>query len=363
MTCDARLLSNELNPVVFLDIAVGPEKVGRVIIELFNDHVPRTAENFRALCTGEKGEGTRAAKLHYKGSFFHNAISQLMVLGGDIVKFDGSAGESIYGPHFEDENFLLKHDSPGILSMEKPEAKPNTNSSQFIITTKPAKHLDCINVVFGKVIKGLGVVKEISKEPEILVQKICIIDCGELKKGESWGLEEEDGTKDIYTPWPEDLDYYCYFDKLTHANLETVIEHIKESGNHYFRQKNFADAGRKYKKALRYYSWMRKQDMLDTFYTSLTNLKLVLLLNLSAVHLEQNQNSSALKLCNDVLLMDELNIKALYRRGQAFLSMRKYKLALQDFSELLEMSPSKEVLMEMRKIVRLALPLSVMDVD
>lgn len=105
------------NPIVFLDIAIESEKVGRVVIELFKDVVPRTAENFRALCTGEKGIGINGKKLHYKGSTFHKVLSQVMIQGGDIINFNGTSGESIYGIKFEDEHFGLTHSSGGLLSM------------------------------------------------------------------------------------------------------------------------------------------------------------------------------------------------------------------------------------------------------
>ncbi|KAL6437779.1 hypothetical protein ACFW04_004261 [Cataglyphis niger] len=171
------LLSDKDNPVVYLDVAINDEKVGRIIIELFKNVVPQTAENFRALCTGEKGAGTKAKRLHYKGSIFHKVISQFMIQGGDIVNFDGTSGESIYGSYFNDENFTLKHTSVGLLSMVN-EGKPHTNSSQFIIAVQSCTHLDDTNIVFGKVIKGMGAVLEISKvqtEKDIPIDvRLCI---------------------------------------------------------------------------------------------------------------------------------------------------------------------------------------------
>ena len=105
------------NPRVFFDINVGDEPAGRIEFELFADVVPRTAENFRALCTGEKGTSKSGATLSYKGSGFHRVIKDFMIQGGDFTNHNGTGGESIYGAKFKDENFKLKHTEPGLLSM------------------------------------------------------------------------------------------------------------------------------------------------------------------------------------------------------------------------------------------------------
>ncbi|XP_035722502.1 peptidyl-prolyl cis-trans isomerase D-like isoform X2 [Vespa mandarinia] len=322
----------EKNPLVFLDVAIGTEKVGRIVIELFKDVTPRTAENFRALCTGEKGNGINNKKLHYKGSIFHKVIPQFMIQGGDIINFDGTSGESIYGPHFEDESFQISHSRGGLLSMVN-EGHPNTNSSQFIITTVPCIHLDNTNVVFGKVIKGMGIVIEINNVPvvkDLPIEKICITNCGELKRGENWNLEENDGSEDIYTPWPEDWDYALCTDKLT----------------------NYIDAGRKYKKALRYYEWMIKlTDMPDTLGDSATGLKVTTMLNLAAVQLKKKDYRSTLKLCNEVLEIDTSNGKAFFRRGQAYMGLNEYEAGLADLKHSLAECPNnKDILKEIEKV-------------
>ncbi|MEO1617425.1 MAG: peptidylprolyl isomerase [Planctomycetota bacterium] len=167
---------------VFFDIEINGEEAGQIVFGLFGDDVPLTAENFRKLCTGEEGVGKMGKPLHYKGSSFHRVIPQFMLQGGDFTAGNGTGGESIYGAKFKDENFVFAHDIPGLLSMAN--AGPNTNGSQFFITTVPTPWLNGKHVIFGRVIKGMELVERIeglgtqSGKPQL---PITIANCGELE--------------------------------------------------------------------------------------------------------------------------------------------------------------------------------------
>jgi peptidyl-prolyl isomerase H (cyclophilin H) len=170
------------NPVVFFDVTIGGHSVGRVKMELFRDVVPKTAENFRQLCTGEFK--FNKVPIGYKNSTMHRVIKDFMIQGGDFVKNDGTGSLSIFGEKFPDENFQLNHTKPGMLSMAN--SGPNTNGCQFFITTNKCEWLDGKHVVFGQVLDqaSMLVVRKVENVAVGTGSKprlgVVIAECGEL---------------------------------------------------------------------------------------------------------------------------------------------------------------------------------------
>ncbi|XP_078369415.1 peptidyl-prolyl cis-trans isomerase D-like [Oculina patagonica] len=337
----------------FFDVSIGGEGVGRIVFKLFSDKCPKTVENFRSLCVGDKGNGPVSGKpLHYKGSTFHRIIKGFMIQGGDFTNHDGTGGESIYGEKFEDENFELKHDVAGLLSMAN--AGPNTNGSQFFITTVPTGHLDGKHVVFGKVVKGMNIVQELENTPVENTKPIkpCVIDdCGELQPGEDDGTSVDDGTGDLLPDWPNDSGI-SKIDEILDA-----AEKIKSIGNEQFKKQNYTVAEKKYSKTLRYLNHAddsdgetssesedekdksEKEKKEKIYEEKIKTLSISCYLNRAACKIKLGDNAGAVADCNEVLDVDENNIKALYRKGQANTNMKDFEQAKLDLQAAAKLAP------------------------
>ncbi|KAI0634595.1 peptidyl-prolyl cis-trans isomerase Cpr7 [Trametes polyzona] len=324
-------------PLVFFDITIGGRPAGRIVMQLYNDIVPKTAENFRALCTGEKGEGKAGKPLHYKGCSFHRVIKGFMVQGGDFTAGNGTGGESIYGEKFEDENFEVKHSKRFLLSMAN--AGANTNGSQFFITCNPTPHLDGKHVVFGEVIRGKSVVRAIENTEtasgDVPVEPCIIADCGELPPDDPSLAEPAAADGDVYEDYPEDQDPVDGQDVMESAEIALKIaREVREVGNKLFKEGKYEEALKKYQKAIRYLDYHldlpdaedKPPELKDSFQALLAPL----LLNsaLAAIRAGGSANARlALRVTDRAIASLELNdadkAKALYREALAHVALKE----------------------------------------
>lgn len=339
-----REIHDPRNPIVFLDVKIGDENVGRLLLELRADVVPKTAENFRALCTGEKGYSTTGTRLHYQGSRFHKVKSLFMSQGGDIVNLNGSSGESIYGKTFEDENFSLLHED-GAVSMAN-LGRPHTNHSQFFVTSGECPHLNGTHVVFGYVIRGIGIVGEMEKyandegEP---TKDIVIAGCGQIQPGDDWGINDSDETDDRLPPFPKD--WQKFEANFTITEMLDELNQIKAAGNFFYQQGRWVDACRRYKKADRYFHFFNNKVRAIEDRTRLEQFQLTNSLNLAASLLKQEDYENVVFACNSALMLDRTNVKALFRRGQAHNKLKNYELAIEDLRQALAQIPNDRLVL------------------
>ncbi|XP_011208931.2 peptidyl-prolyl cis-trans isomerase D [Bactrocera dorsalis] len=327
------------NPIVYFDISVGEEYAGRMIFELRKDIVPMAAENFRALCTGEKGVGKLGKPLHYKGTLMHKIIRTFGCQGGDVVRNNGTCGESIYGPIFETENFTLKHEE-GTLSLTN-YGKRDTNNSQFVITSNPCYNLDGLNVAFGHVLRGLGVVyndmERVADIDDTPKEQICILDSGQLMPGEDWGIEDNDETEDFLPQHPRDWDkkYIIY----SVDEMVKLLTGIRLAGNYFFKQEKLYDARRKYRKAHRYCNFLRSRGEWEEYpqlklqeedFKHLDEFMVLNYINMAAVELKLNNTVFARDACTEAIFLKKDCSKAYYRRAKANCELKDYDGALED---------------------------------
>ncbi|KAH9925012.1 peptidyl-prolyl cis-trans isomerase Cpr7 [Epithele typhae] len=322
-------------PIVFLDITIGGRSAGRIIMQLYNDIVPKTAENFRALCTGEKGVCKTGSPLHFKASSFHRVIKGFMVQGGDFTAGNGTGGESIYGEKFEDENFEVKHSKRFLLSMAN--AGADTNGSQFFITCSATPHLDGKHVVFGEVIRGKSVVRAVENTEtaggDVPIEPCVIADCGELQPDDPALKESSTGDGDIYEDYPEDQDPVEGKDVGEEPQVALQIaKEVREVGNRLFKEGKFEAALHKYQKAVRYIDYhvdlpeSSPPELRDSFDALLAPL----LLNSALAALRAGGAPNARlalrvtdRAISNLTLNDTDKAKALYRQGLAHVTINE----------------------------------------
>ncbi|ORX56480.1 hypothetical protein BCR36DRAFT_345576 [Piromyces finnis] len=329
------------NSFVYLDIDIGGEYEGRIIIELYESVAPKTCKNFKALCTGECEKNGK--KLCYKGSLFYRIMKGFIIQGGDIENNDGTGGESIYGKYFDDETFEIKHEE-GIVSMANSGYK-NTNGSQFfIVTDYDIAEIDGQNVAFGKVVYGMDIVKSIESQKTISIEGSgdkpiddCVIsDCGIWEEGMKKSSQE-----DGYPIFPK------YYEAENPDYLE-IAQSIKKNGNDKFCTGKYKLAVRLYKKALRYlmyYSYPSSEEN-DEKTKLFHSLAISLHLNQAACYIKEKDYNLAITEC--IIVLDHPNalksdkIKASYRKGVCFYEQHKYKDAFDSFKKASALDGGKD---------------------
>lgn len=333
--------------------------------------VPKTAENFRALSTGEKGVGKQGKPLSYKGttsshcacwqiasiintknqftgSIFHRVIKNFMVQGGDFTEFNGTGGESIYGEKFDDENFELKHDRPFLLSMAN--SGPGTNGSQFFITTVPTPHLDGKHVVFGEVINGRSIVRKIESQRMNSNDKplvdVKVTDCGELTGDDYKNAIQRavDSTGDTYEDYPEDLN-----EELSLAEFYKIAVDLKEFGNKAFKAGDIEVGLEKYQKGLRYLNEAPEPKDSDSkdLPSQMAALRFTLNSNSALLANKLNRYADArswagyaIDAATDANAKDADKAKAYYRRAIAMCGLKEEEDALKDLEEARKLVPN-----------------------
>lgn len=341
---------------VFFDISCSGKPKGRVVFKLYDDVVPKTAENFRALCTGEKGLSTSGKPLHYKGSIFHRVIKDFMCQGGDFTHGTGIGGESIYGEKFEDENFTLTHDKPFLLSMAN--AGPATNGSQFFITTVPTPHLNGKHVVFGEVIQGKSIVRQLERcekgSDDKPKEDWIIADCGQLD--DSYEPETSltaDATGDIYEAVLDDNDN---IDKTKPESVFEAVEFLKTLGTRLLKEAKLEDAYEKYKKGTEFLRDWNPEELSDEDTARKNALDTLLNLNAALVAVKLKDGRKAVAAADEALanpgVDEKAKSKAWYRKGSGYLLIKDEDNAKVAFETALEFSPNDAAILKGLKDVR-----------
>ncbi|KAG9095429.1 peptidyl-prolyl cis-trans isomerase cpr6 [Ceratobasidium sp. UAMH 11750] len=339
-------ISSLTRPKVYTDISIGGKPAGRIVYSLFSDLVPKTAENFRALCTGEKGVGKSGKQLSYEGCSFHRVIKGFMIQGGDFTAGNGTGGESIYGEKFEDEAFPVNHTKPFLLSMAN--AGPNTNGSQFFVTTVPTPHLDGKHVVFGEVVKGKSLVRQIENQTtasgDSPVNPCVIMKCGELTSDEELSMANQtpaDGDK--YEDYPDDDD------SDVQSSPETALRiagEIRALGNTLYKEGKLELALQKYQKSIRYLDVhpVMPEGSPPELKTQFNALLTPVLLNAALVAIKTRDPRLAITLTSRALnlsppISNADKGKAHYRRALAYVAISEEDDAENDLLEAAKIVP------------------------
>ncbi|CDK25162.1 unnamed protein product [Kuraishia capsulata CBS 1993] len=346
----------------YLDISLNQKPIGRVVVELFTEKAPQACLNFMSLCgdhTGQEIPGLYL-KRNYNHTKIHRAVKNFAIEGGDVVSDPnspevGSRGSSIYAQSdndpgfFEDENLKQEFEEPFLVGMANANS-PNTNTSRFFITTSPSPHLNGKHTLFGKVVHGKSVVREVEKvdvSKEHIPKIPCVIeDSGSWKKGDPvpvYNASYDSIGGDIYEEFPDDNTKANApnFDPENMAQALKAAETIKESGTLLFKKADLTNARFKYAKALRYANeLMPDKDQDRETYAKFMDLKKKLFLNLSLCCFKIGDHQRAVDYAGYLLELDDdfkvsalERSKALYRRGMSYLSLKKNSLALESLKE------------------------------
>ncbi|SCU81273.1 LAME_0B06304g1_1 [Lachancea meyersii CBS 8951] len=324
---------------VFLDVSIGGVAKGRMVFELFNDVVPKTAENFYKLCEGKSGfcKSKPDVPLSYKGSLFHRVIKGFMLQFGDFTNFNGTGGESIYGEKFEDEDFSLKHDRPFLLSMAN--AGPNTNGSQAFLTCVPTPHLDGKHVVFGELIQGKRIARTIENLPTDSGDKpeadVKIDDCGVLPSDYVVPADAEQTPTDQFGDNYDDV--LADDSKVDLADVDSVLNAVgavKDIGTTLFKAQDYKNALLKYEKASSMLKQYFPDDLTPEKTQAVDQLRTSLFLNIALCALKCGEHQKALtattEVVHDAAADDKSKAKALYRRGLTYYNLKDAEMALTD---------------------------------
>lgn len=345
-----------VRPYAYFDISVGDNNLGRVVVELFDDLAPKAVENFLSLCKGTKDAG-------FKDTYFHRVIKNFMIQGGDTTYGQaagsypnpdiGKGGYCVFGAPFEDEN-LADIDKPFLLCMAN--SGPNTNKSQFFISTYTLSHLNGKHTVFGKVVHGKSIIREVeavntdSNNVPVKEEKVVIHGCGEWSEGDEvpiYNASYDQIGGDIYEEYPDDDEH---INKESSESVFEAASKIKDSGGLLFKKGEKQQAFLKYKKCLRYVmEYFPDPDDEPQWFAKYQDLKKKLYLNLSLVCLQLKNYKKCIDYSEYLIDMKSLLnkqelAKANFRKGSGLVQMKRYKEALGHLVEAQGLIPEDKVI-------------------